>query len=897
MYLLQWLSMIVIDIRRLLGASFAILLMGFATASAASAPDEYAIGPAPAWAKPIAVDADAAAPVEQISDGAFFLLSDAQTRIAAGERVSYRHFATKAINAKGVESIANLVIAFDPAYQKLTLHSIDIVRDGHVLTKLHGVEVRILQRESALEFRIFDGSKTANMFLGDVRVGDVVEYAYSLGGHNPVFDGREFGTFFFQFGQPVEHIHARLLAPANRTLAIASRNTELKPTISDHDGYKDYEWDLVDAKSLDVEKDAPGWYSPQAAVQWSEFADWASVVHWAQPLYTVPSLGPALQMEVARIAHAEKDEPSRMLAALHFVQGEIRYLGVEVGAGSHAPNAPDLVFERRFGDCKDKALLTVAMLGALGIEARPALVNTSLRRGIEARHPGPDAFNHVVVRARIDGEYYWLDPTRSRQEGDLAHLSQPDYDDALVIDRSTTALTKMTPAVPRSSERSIKFLLDARSGIEEAVHYTVTTAFEGRRAEAMRDTLATTSREDFQNQNLNYFAQYYPQIKTTAPLEVEDDAVANRLVLTEHYDIAGFSSWSATRFLHEAPVHVPDILDVLREPTTMQRRAPLALDFPFDLTTVTTVLLPSDWKIESRKIVVDDAAFAFRRDVAYDRRRLVLTDHFKALADHVAPEDMVRYAGNLAQARQQIGYVLTLQGVGPHTDKGLLDRFNWPLGALGLMIFFVSTWMALAIYKRDRAPSAAPIDHSLEGLGGWLILPAIGVVLAPLRLAKNVYSAFGVVSSDTWAALTTYGSVQYNALWAPTLLFEMIANQTLLIFSLLLAVMFFQRRRGLPRLYIVLAFANVGVIFVDELLAAALHGVDPNGAKPNFEQTWQFLVGSAIWSWYFLVSKRVQSTFTRDHRAVAASPGTDATRVDDLALGFPVRAIEAEKGA
>ena len=43
--------------------------------------------------------------------------------------------------------------------------------------------------------------------------------------------------------------------------------------------------------------------------------------------------------------------------------------------------------ERRFGDCKDKTLLLLSLLDALGIEAYPALVNTDVQRGIRQQAP------------------------------------------------------------------------------------------------------------------------------------------------------------------------------------------------------------------------------------------------------------------------------------------------------------------------------------------------------------------------------------------------------------------------------------------------------------------------------------------------------------------------------
>jgi transglutaminase-like putative cysteine protease len=107
------------------------------------------------------------------------------------------------------------------------------------------------------------------------------------------------------------------------------------------------------------------------------------------------------------------------------VQDEVRYLGIELGTYSHTPTGPSKVFERRFGDCKDKTLLLATVLNELGIDARPALVNTDARRALDGWQPSPYAFDHVIVRAELGGKTYWLDPTTPYQRGTLADASVP----------------------------------------------------------------------------------------------------------------------------------------------------------------------------------------------------------------------------------------------------------------------------------------------------------------------------------------------------------------------------------------------------------------------------------------------------------------------------------------
>ena len=112
---------------------------------------DYSSGVAPAWVQRVAVDAATVMPAAELSDGVFYLLSDEQVRIEAGDKQAFRHFASRAINDKGLDQVASISIGFDPAYQSLTLHAINVIRKGRVIPKLATATVRVLQREPELE--------------------------------------------------------------------------------------------------------------------------------------------------------------------------------------------------------------------------------------------------------------------------------------------------------------------------------------------------------------------------------------------------------------------------------------------------------------------------------------------------------------------------------------------------------------------------------------------------------------------------------------------------------------------------------------------------------------------------------------------------------------------------
>lgn len=148
------------------------------------------------------------------------------------------------------------------------------------------------------------------------------------------------------------------------------------------------------------------------------------------------------------------------------------------------------------------------------------------------------------------------------------------------------------------------------------------------------------------------------------------------------------------------------------------------------------------------------------------------------------------------------------------------------------------------------------------GLGGWLILVAIGLIISPLRLAAVVVlTYFPLFQDGIWDTLTTPGGEQYHPLWAPLLIFEIVCNLGFIIAYTTLVLIFFRKSRYFPKVYIVLAIINLCFMVLDAWLVSF---VLPNQAMfdpDTVKEVSRALVSAAVWIPYMLVSKRVKNTF------------------------------------
>jgi transglutaminase-like putative cysteine protease len=708
------------------------LLLGLLWTCAAGA-QAYKTGAAPAWVVPLAAE-PATPPTWQPQRGSVaYLLRDMQTRVDQRGKVTYVHVASKALDGGGVEKLANLSINFDPTYQSLTLHAINLIRAGKVIPKLPGAKVQLLQRETELDYLVYDGSKTASVLLDDVRIGDIVEYAFSLDGSNPVFRGKVTSRVDMSWSVPVDRSFARLLIPSSRLLRLVTHNSKLQPVVSEADGYRDYRWDAQNIAATKVDKGAPEWFNPYVAVQWTEFDDWASVVQWSLPLYQTPRApGPALHDEIARIRREYSSAAGRAAAVLQLVQRDVRYLGIEVGPGSHAPTAPDKVYQRRFGDCKDKTLLTVTMLRALDIDAVPALVNTEITRDVANWAPTPLAFNHVLVRARIDGQVYWLDPTRSMQQGELAHLYQPDYGYALVLEPGSTALSRM--ALSTGSLKTIRAVFDSTAGVDQPVNYTIHTTVQGERADNLRRQLRYT-RSDMETQYQNFYARRYEGIHASGGMDIKDDEALNELTTLESYRIPRFWVRDDKHSRSQAQVESSEIEEPLKAPEAISRNAPLRQEYPREIIEVTEVRLPYAWNIKTSETTVRDPAFEFSYKVTKgaDSKSVLIAAHYKALRDAIEPGDMGNYAAHLKQARDAVGYSLySSPDAGAASEKSETTqpvRRGWLVPVVAVLMLV--TLAVLAQRMQQAPPAHTEVNRRLLLAGVLAAGLGVGCWMAP----------------------------------------------------------------------------------------------------------------------------------------------------------------------
>ena len=691
----------------------ALLFVAYRPAVAAA--PEVKKGPPADWVERLDVKPVSDLPVDEIQDGQYYLLVDKQFRVADDAPTQYyRHFAVQVVNAAGMEPSSQISIVFDPTYQVLRFHRLVIQRQEKIIDKLEQTAIQLLRREEELDAYIYDGRYTADLIVDDIRVGDVIEYAYTITGANPIYNNIFAYAVDTNWSDPVHKNHFRLLWPKARRLYQKSHNTDLALSPQDHDDYTAYSFIQENVKPVRGNSETPDWYQRYGYIQLSETSSWADVVAWAQPFYH-----PAYQADngikavADRLVQPAASDEDKVIHALTYVQNEIRYLGIEFGVNSHKPSAPQDTLQRRYGDCKDKTVALIALLTAMGVETYPVLVHTRHQHAIENLHPTIHAFNHVIARATLNAKHYWLDPTRKYQGQNLQKVFQPDYGMALVLAPGTTALTKM-PSNDHLVGTRIEETFDLRKDFRKAVPYSLTSSFQGLNAEGVRRTHAEEGRRTIEKKYLNYYAKYYDKIRLADPIDIIDSPENNELRLQENYHIDDFWEDNDGEEQWDCSFYTNAIQTYLGKPKQRLRHEPFRISHPVDVRQTIQILLPEPWDIQAYDFTEATAHFKFTSKISYDSdtHTITLDYHYRSFKDAVWPDELSSYLAALDRVDSECDYYLSQPYVSgsPSSHRAALDWIVTNPLVVGMVILAAAIVYCLVEWRIDvrrHAPDAA----------------------------------------------------------------------------------------------------------------------------------------------------------------------------------------------
>jgi len=303
---------------------------------------------------------------------------------------------------RGAQDNAIWTVSYQPDSQKLTVLAARVHRASG------GVEEATAsydQQVSDPSVRIYYDWNLHRIQFPRLRPGDTIEVCYSLsdvGSYNP-FAGY-FGVVL-PLEERISRRHFEVVVEVPRTKNIYFN----RPSHFGGSGAIRYSkqvrgttfvhrWTLSNVEAYAEEPLAPGWSEIIPYLHISTFRSWDEVSRWYWGLVKDQyQADDAIRRTVQRLTAGLKTKEQKVAALYRFVTQKVRYVALEFGVHTHKPYSAPQVLERRFGDCKDKAMLLVVMLSQVGIKAYPVLVRSRFNGSIGREPASLAVFDHAIV--------------------------------------------------------------------------------------------------------------------------------------------------------------------------------------------------------------------------------------------------------------------------------------------------------------------------------------------------------------------------------------------------------------------------------------------------------------------------------------------------------------------
>lgn len=403
---------------------------------------------------------------------------------------------------EGLPYVSTVSGVWNPGRETLKVHTVRIIRGDQVIDALEGQTFQTLRREDNLESSMLDGQLTATLQPRDLRVGDILETAFTIHDNGGVLAPHREALSQLNSALPVSYYRMRASWPSDMALRAVATTPWADVRTQREGRYQLFQIEARDVAPEHIPDNLPVRLQLTRTTQITDMTAWADVSRLMAPLYarssTLEAESPLLA-EIARIRTEHATDEARASAALRLVQDQVRYLALSMGEGGYVPMTADEVWRSRYGDCKGKTVLLLALLHGLGIEAEAAMVSTTSGDGLPDRLPVVGWFDHVIVKATVDGRIYWMDGA-SVGDRSLADLKPPSYRWGLPVRAEGAEFVAIEQPTPTLPDLETVLDVDATPGLDAEAPFVMTFSYRGQLAVQMRQQMGSIPRDQLETQ-------------------------------------------------------------------------------------------------------------------------------------------------------------------------------------------------------------------------------------------------------------------------------------------------------------------------------------------------------------------------------------------------------------
>ncbi|MBF0511492.1 MAG: DUF3857 domain-containing protein [Candidatus Omnitrophica bacterium] len=266
--------------------------------------------------------------------------------------------------------------------------------------------------------------------LPEVRVGVIIDVRVKT----RVFKEEMPGQFWDEVAFPsIPTKHAEFIYQFPETLPIhfSAFNNETKPVIEKANGFVKYSFIFDNTTYCENESFMPPQEMTTGVLSLSSISDWKQVADWWRDVMNKNTIDDDnIKAKVQDLIKDKGSPQDRIRAILEFIQDNFRYVSMNPGDHTVLVHPTNQIFQNRYGDTKDLAVLTRQMLKIAGFETNICLFSGEFNGDPRHKLPSPSVFDRVILETTLDNKEYFFE---TQAKGfDLGELPS-SYDGAYVL--------------------------------------------------------------------------------------------------------------------------------------------------------------------------------------------------------------------------------------------------------------------------------------------------------------------------------------------------------------------------------------------------------------------------------------------------------------------------------
>jgi len=434
----------------------------------------------------------------------------------AGRCVSTQRIVYRIAGDSAIDSWGTINAPWAPWYQERPkIRARVITKDATVHELDESAVIEAPAPEESLD--IFSDNRIIRAPLPAVAVGSVIEQLITHEQKSTLADAGISDIVTFGSWVPVRKTRVVLDAPASLDVKLVNNTApHVEPVKTTADGKQHIVIEGGPYEPIEnIEWGLPSDISPLPYVAFSTGKSWQDLAQrYSAIIDQQIGTGDSVEKLAREAIGNTKDRREAITRLLAFIQKRVRYAGVEVGESSIIPRTPQTVMTNRYGDCKDKATLLVALLRAAGYPANVALLRAG--HDFDTIHglPGLGMFNHAIV---VSGDL-WIDPTDEySRAGDLPVMDQGRF--ALIASPKTTDLAT-TPVTESKTNYTVETRIFKMVEEGKATVLEITEP-KGGDESSMRRFYVSSDRKKYR-ESVEQYAKGYYSAKALKNLDASD---------------------------------------------------------------------------------------------------------------------------------------------------------------------------------------------------------------------------------------------------------------------------------------------------------------------------------------------------------------------------------------